>query len=59
VVSEETTSVAKEINKLREEKGFCSLKIIKAPNIYNSDNELVSSTMIRSKLCGQINHKKG
>jgi phosphopantetheine adenylyltransferase len=53
VATEETFSTAEEINRLRDERNLGPLKIIKSPNIYNIANELITSTMIRSKLYHQ------
>ena len=47
VVSEETSKVAKEINRIRREKGLKEIKIEKIPMVRAEDGEPISSTRIR------------
>lgn len=47
VVSEETFEVAKEINRLRKEKGMKEMEIVKVPMVLAEDGKPISSSRIR------------
>jgi len=47
VVSEETSEVAKEINRIRRKKGLKEIKIEKIPMVMAEDGKPISSTRIR------------